>query len=508
MEHNILKAPVYSECTVCRETAEVPIDVDFTLPDYCPAIARIFRCTVEPRITSRSVNGGSAAVEGTFCVNVIYADSDDRICAYEYQSRFSHSFELENPEKDIRTVCKMRVEYVNCRAVSERKLDVHGAAAVTFRAICRKTTDIVTDYDDPDGQLRRESIPATTPMGSAEKYLMMEEEIEIGQAQPPVRALLRYDTSVMIRECKLLNEKAIVKGEIVLNAVYNTENDKLQSVHSVLPFSQLVEIPGAGEQCGCDADVTVCSSELTPRTGVGGEIRSFSFSAKLSVCANAYCEKEIEAVLDAYSRRRDLEINSSELNIRRVCQKLSETCQSKAEISFPDITLSGIADLWCDAPEGNARFENGELVIEGKTTACIIAVDENGAPSFFDKTVDFSCRYPVGDIEGAWCEPELRVRSVSYTMLGNDKIELRLEIGIFACVYSVKNISVITELKPGEVRKSSGSASALTIYFAAPGEEVWDIARRYRSSVDEICQINDIHEKTLSGGKMVLVPMC
>lgn len=507
MEHNILKEPVYSENTVCAETAEVPIDADFILPDYCPSIAKIFKCTVNPRIVSRSFNAQSADIEGMLCINVIYANADNEICAYEYQSRFSHSFALSCEERELRAVCRIKTEYVNCRAVSDRKLEIHGAAALFFNAVCRKATDIITDYDDPDAQLRRECIPAAAPMGAAEKYLMLEEEIEIGQAQLPIKLLVRYDTAVMVRECKLLNEKAIVKGEIVLTAIYNTEGEKLQSVRSVLPFSQLIEIPGAGEKCECDASASLCLSELKPRTGIGGESRSFSFSAKLLICATAYCEREIETVLDAYSRKRELEVSRSEISVKRVCQKLSEVCQSKAELSFSDITLSGIADIWCDNPGGAARIENGELIIDGKTTVCVIALDENGAPSFFDKTVGFNCKYQVSDIKSACCEPELQVKSVSYTMLGNDKIELRIEIAVFACVYSVENISVVTGLKPGESRQASDSGSAMTIYFAAPGENVWDIARRYRSSVEEICQINDIHEHTLTGGKMILVPM-
>ena len=507
MENNILKVPVYTECTVCRETAEVPIDIDFTLPDYCPAVSRIFKCAVNPRIASKSISGSSANIEGNFCVNIIYADADNRLCAYEYSAPFSRSFELEGEEKELRAVCRMRVEYVNCRAVTDRRIDLHGAAGITFRAVCRKAADIVTDYDDPDGQLRRESIPATTPMGEAEKYLMLEEEIEIGQAQLPVRMLIRYDTAVMVRECKLLNEKAIVKGEIVLTAIYNTDSEKLQSVRSVLPFSQLLEIPGAGEQCSCDAEVTVCSSELKPRTGVGGEIRSFSFSAKLLVCANAFCEREVEAVLDAYSRKRELDVKRSEITFRRICQKLTETCQCKTELSFSDTPLSGVADLWCNIINSSTRFENGDIIIEGKLSACVIALDENGAPVFFDKDVDFSCQYPIGDIEGAWCEPELQIRSVSYTMLGGDKVELRIEIGIFACIYSVKGIPVVTGLVPGDVRSDSADRSALTIYYASAGEDVWDIARRYRSSVDEICQINDIRDNRLTAAKMILVPM-
>lgn len=507
MENNTLKTPVYSNQNIYCDNVEVPIDIDFMLPDYCPGISRIFKCIVIPRIVSKNINGAIANIEGSFTVNIIYTDADKRMCAYEYQSPFSKSFEIGNDGNDIHLQAKIKMEYVNCRAVTERRIDIHGAAGISIKVFERRKTDIITDYDDADTQLKRESIPATTPMGFAEKYLMLEEEIEIGQAQLPVRTLLRYDTAVLIRECKLLNEKAVVKGEITLTVLYNTDSEKIQTVRAVLPFSQLIELAGAGEQCGCDAVVNICSLELKPRTGISGETRSFSMNAKLLVSVTAFCDREIDAVLDAYSRKSELEIKKNDVTFKRVCKKLSEVCQCKSEISFSDITLSGISDIWCDIHNSNVKFSDEDIIIEGKANACVIAIDENGHPNFYDKVIDFNCSYPIGQIKGACCDPDVEIKSVSYTMLGNDKIEVRLEIGIFACVYSVDAVPIVTALTKGEVRPYTSDRGAMTIYFAAAGEHVWDIARHYRSSVEEICQINDIKDEILPAEKMILVPM-
>lgn len=507
MENNTLKTAVYSNQNIYCDSMEVPIDIDFTLPDYCPSVNRIFKCIVTPGIVSKNLNGAVGNIDGLFTVNIIYTDADNRICAYEHQSPFSRSFELGNDGKDIQLCAKIKMEYINCRAVTEKRIDIHGAASIRVKVFERQKTEIITDYDDADAQLKRECIPATTPMGYAEKYLMLEEEIEIGQAQLPVRTLLRYDTAVMIRECKLLNEKAIVKGEMIITALYNTDTEKIQTVRAVLPFSQLLEMSGAGDQCSCDAEVDICTVELKPRTGINGEIRSFSMVAKLLVGATAFCDKDIEAVLDAYSRKNELEVKKSDIVIKKVCKKINEVCHTKSEIAFSDITLSGISDIWCDVQNSNVKFSDEDIMINGKANACVIAIDDNGKPNFYDKVIDFECAFPIGKIHGACCEPDIEIKSVSYTMLGNDKIEVRLEIGIYACVYSVDSVPIITELKKGETRRFSTDRGAMTIYFAAAGEHVWDIACRYHSSVDEICQINDIKDKILASEKMILVPM-
>ena len=43
MEERIIKTSVFFNDTLFNETAEQPIDVDLTLPDYCPDISKIFQ---------------------------------------------------------------------------------------------------------------------------------------------------------------------------------------------------------------------------------------------------------------------------------------------------------------------------------------------------------------------------------------------------------------------------------------------------------------------------------
>ena len=47
----------------------------------------------------------------------------------------------------------------------------------------------------------------------------------------------------------------------------------------------------------------------------------------------------------------------------------------------------------------------------------------------------------------------------------------------------------------------------MTVYFANQNESVWDIARIYNASVDEIMRINDLDNEKLPAGRMILVPI-
>ena len=60
---------------------EQPVDLDISLPDYCPDIQRILKCQVYPRITGRNIMGDRLELEGTYSVKVFYLDAERRCAA-------------------------------------------------------------------------------------------------------------------------------------------------------------------------------------------------------------------------------------------------------------------------------------------------------------------------------------------------------------------------------------------------------------------------------------------
>ncbi|MEG0978834.1 MAG: LysM peptidoglycan-binding domain-containing protein, partial [Oscillospiraceae bacterium] len=48
--------------------------------------------------------------------------------------------------------------------------------------------------------------------------------------------------------------------------------------------------------------------------------------------------------------------------------------------------------------------------------------------------------------------------------------------------------------------------AALTIYFSQGGENVWDIARRYNTTVEAIMRENSLADEQVSEKAMLLIP--
>ena len=507
MEEKIIKTNVLVNDVLFNETAEQPIDVDFSLPDFCPDISKIFKCRAVSRISSKSINGKNITVDGCVCITVLYCDETGKLCSYEYQYPFSKNLEMSEEGGSANLCCRTKCEYINCRAVTGRKIDIHGAVSISVRVFRRKGTDIISDIDDPNIEQRRGTAPATIPMGYSEKYLMVEEDIAIGQGQPAIGRILRYDAKPCVRESKIINDKTVVKGDMSVWILYSPEDEGApQCVKTVIPFSQIIDMEGITDSCECETKSETSFLEIKPKSGEGGA-KCFSLTAKLLLSCEAFCGNDIAVLLDAFSRKYMADIKKERISFNKICDSVSEIFHCKKNIEL-DEPVSSVTDLWCDMQSVNTKFENENMLVNGTVIACVLACAGTGEAVYFEKPIDFEYKYPLkAPSQALHCTPEIDISSCGYTIMSAENIELRIDLSVNAAIYNCLDMPLITEIRVDESRPAEITAKcAMTIYFTGAGECVWDIAKHYNASTEEIMKINELESECLPEGKMLLIP--
>lgn len=509
MNDKCLKTSVFVNDTVYCETTEQAVDIDFTLPDYCPDISKIFKCQAVPRISSKGVSGKTVTLDGTVLLTLLYCDKDGNLCSHEYHYPFSKSIEMPNEFGNVNLCCKVNTEYINCRAVTGRKVDIHGAVGIFLKAFKRKNTEIISDIDDCTIELNRGIAPATIPMGYSEKYILIEEELSIGQGQPNVRNIIRCDVKSCVRETKVINDKAVVKGEMTVCVLYCAEGGgNPQTLKTVIPYSQIIDVDGITDTCSCETKSEVAFFEVKPRVNSSGECKMFSLTAKILLTCKATCSNDVPVIYDAFSRKFCTEISKNKVCFEKVVNNISEVYHCKKNVQ-PDTPIESVLDLWCNISSISSEFNEENMCINGTAIISMIVLDETANPFYCEKSVDFEYKYSLNvNPKIAVCEPEIEILSCSYTLISPENIEVRMDLGVNAVIYEKNEVNLISDFTVDEsIAAEKKSRGAMIIYFPDCGEKVWDIAKNYGASVEEIIRINDLDGDTVPEGKMILVPM-
>ena len=506
MEYNILKQNVYVTEPVFNQNLEQPIDIEFTLPDYCHDIDRIIKCVIVPRTAQKSFNGDMLNIDGIAELCLFYTDGSQVRC-YEHLFRFSRQVPLHNMVSNAMAKIIMTTEYVNCRAVSKRRVDIHASINlnVTVTTVCEH--NLVADIDSSSVHTLASSTPATTPMGTGEKYILFSDEVEVPSTNSPIKTLLRTDARAIAHEAKIIGNKVVIKGELTASFFYISENDnRPEHFNCTMPISQIVDIDRLNDSCTATAEIEINELEVKTHTSAAGEIGSISISAKLTVSATAYCNLDIPIVLDAYSTDYDMELEHKPVKFKKVESSLYDNFVSKGSVEFVNDNIVEIIDVWCQPKVTYADITDNSAVIKGIATVNILAVDTDNYPRFYEKQLEFDYEHPCNDGVTEITPPQVISLGCEYSLMPSSA-DIKINLAVHTEMICVNEMNALSEAKLLESKqKQKDDFSRLVIYYSNQKERLWDIARKFNTDIDDLTSINSLTDNEVDKGMILLIP--
>lgn len=512
MNYDVNKDTVFVKKLAFDGCQEIPVDLDFSLPDYCPDIQRILKCGIHPKVSTRNISGDRLNIDGNIDIKIIYVDSDKKsVRCCENTTSFSCSIDLRTSPENAVSIISSRIEYMNCRAVSPRKIDIHGAVAICAKVYNKSGQDIVYKIEGDDVQQKKSQEILSNLEGMGQQQFSISEMLDLGQNKPAPEIIIRSDISLIPKEYKNMVNKVAVKGEALVKILYigDISSGQLEVMEYSIPFNQVIDVPGATDESQC----TVCLEVLSHEEQIQGDEQGVSNfimeDIKAAATIMAYGEKEIEMIKDAYSVNYDLEYTNEIIKLCRISQNIDSSFSVNGTIEFTEFNISRVIDIWSDVSSINGKYENGEILFEGKMNVCILAIDLEETPFYIERIIDVRHKKPLdSDCEEIIVESEICPTAIGYRITGSGSIEVKADINLNATVYTCKKHNTISGATASETQpQTKDSNAALTIYFAEPGETIWDIARKYYTYEDAIKEENDISEEVINQSRMILIPM-
>lgn len=509
MECKATGESVFAKEVLFEGNCEQAVDADFTLPDYCPDIGKLLKCRMEPMITSRQVSFDALTVEGTTRVSVIYLDDRDkkiRCCDRSYP--FTASVPYDKASENVTLLAEAHVDYVNCRAVSQRKLDIHGAFTLHMTAVCMKPVELITDAQGEGLRLKKCGAAISDLACCVQSSFDISEAMELGEGKPPISSIIRTGAVFCVEECKAIANKLIVKGDAIFSMVYCTEQgDDPEHMEYVIPFNQFFDAAGIDENCAVDLKLHCDAVDVALRTDADGEYRRIDADIRAVADICAYRAKEVQWITDAYSVAYEVNCRRRQIKPERLCGTAYETAIVRQTVDTGDVKIDRVCDLWCDVADSRCSWRDGKTVMTGNLAVCMLLRDARQGVVYSEKNVRFDCSVPQ-EACGQVVRPEcaVNVKTCTYTIAGESRVEIQAELCVSAALYEEIPTRLVDSIELDESRpKSADSRPAAVLYFADAGEELWDIAREYNSSVEAIREDNDIDGDAVSDSRLLIV---
>ena len=510
MELNLQKQTIVINDTVFDGKVEHPVECDAQLPDYCPDISKILKCSVAVHIHSTTITAERLVIEGIVHIKVYYLSEQGGLRRAEYRVPITKQVEMRKAPANPIVTASPSVDYMNCRAVNQRRIDVRGAVSLAVKVTDQINTEIISHAEGAGLQLRSDIVQSVEMVRRCESSFSIQEELELGYGKPAIGTIIRSSCAVNVQSYKIVTGKVVTKGDILLQLSYLAADNpnSLEVMEYTLPISQIIDCDGVDEQSVCDISMNAASCDIQPKGDEAGEYTSFSLDVRTDVLVCAWRQKEVSIASDCYSTQYDCGCRQLALPFLRLEKILNEVISRKTVLDLPE-GVEKVMDLWCDIEKLDWKYANEALSVSLRLNVCMFSqmLDDSGC-LYFEQPYEIEENIPVpcaGDT--IKFDPVCGITTCSFGPTGGESIEFRVDISVRGCVFCGFNQLSLSGIEIDENAPKQKEKNKLYLYYASDGESVWNIAKRYNTSVDAIWDENAVESDTLSGKCMLVIPI-
>lgn len=470
---------------VCSFSKAIDVDLDYqeNLEPYNDEMLKILRSSVTNTVLNSDYNNGILTVHGKSKIQITYFNCNDKgLSTVDFDEDFEKCVNIDcdsdNPHFDI---C-VRNKYNNARIINPTRVDIHNSFVINIKAYCEKSCPIIVPADDL--LLKQQRVNNISYISSAYIKNEFEDEALIPADSGSVNRVINVFSNATEEETKIVDNKMLVKSRVSLSILYLTDDNSVMLIEKTVNVNSILDIQGIKEEDISFTDITVSSIYIKPKADKNNEYRSLDILGELNISSRVYRNEELIIPVDAYSIDNDIEAAFSSVELNTDFSQVNETVTEKISINAEKTNITEVLDV-----TASVGFDDGIEV-----TAFI--ADENGNINLLTSRIKTEL--------SNYDELSVNILSSDYIIVSDKELEVRVNLSYKALKFNKSSIKAISGIKNnGAIAKES---PALTVYFADSGEELWSIAKQFRTSVELIKKENELSKEIIDSKRIIIIP--
>lgn len=503
MAVNLEKQTMSLNKVVARDSSVIWIEQDILVPDTKPDVMKIVQVEAVPFVSNTEVTDGSIRVTGEITYYIIYRAMDqDKTRGISMTYPFTQNINVKEAKKGMNAKVLANVRNIIYSLPNERKVSIK--TELVFKYVINETDNIeliqgIKDVEDIEALNAQDTFYNVIDV--KQEVIDAKEDIVIPDTTPQIGEILRVSTNISNTDYKVSYNKILVKGDINLEMLYLEAGDtnNIFTYETVVPFTGMIEFPNIAETSRFDITYSLRNLEITT-----GENNLITVSGEVIVDAIMFEEKQVNYVNDFYSTKNNLDfstqdvavIKNKESFVKQVTLKdnIGNTGDRNKVVSYKIDTEHLVSKV-----TGNTLYIDGALKVAVTFTNMDTGVVD---AKTYDMLVDTSIALNK--------DTEDKNIDVSYKILNSSVIaqagmvEANVTLEITAVVENIDKITIIGEIDESSLDESQ--FSSMYMYIVKKGDNLWSIAKKYKTTVDKIANTNNItDENKLDIGQKILI---
>ena len=492
---------------ICRGTTGVLVEGDVILSDSSPDVAEILCADAKAKVTNSEYRNGKLDVSGCVEFTALYMP-DDECAELKCMCRtfdFLTSVDIKG-NNNTKFRAEANTEHIGFTLVNSRKLSAKVMVSVKAWGIEDKCYEPIVEMTGDDVEYIEKKYSLYMPISESCSHIQVNDLLTVPEEMADIGEILKVDAWVTQSDIRVMNDKAMVQGDIHLNTIYTADDEKGSTacVSHTVPFTEIVEAPGADEQSVVKVDFDVSEISASIKGDLNGNTKIISLESVICACVKVSKTVSQSLIDDCYLLTGKTELKQEKMMISEyiTSENVKLTERQTAEIPA-NVQIKEIVSCSAKPILKNAYWENGAIQADGSLITYLIYRDEQG--NLRCAVTESEIKWKKALSEQCNVEAHINLEHVSGAIEGNSA-NILVNMDFFVKALKCRDVNILTDCEQGIEEKNTTKPS-MVVYFAKDGDTVWNVAKKYCTKAEIIKNANRLDTEKIEKGKRLLIPM-
>lgn len=503
----IIKENVHMLRVKSEASNQLTFDEDYNVPDVKPDIGRMIQNKGEVQVEEVKLSQDHAYVKAQLVVDLLYVADGEEGKVYSLSAKLpiEETLNLEGIESGDKICLKWEIEDLSLHVINSRKLNIK--SIVSFFAVVDDLADVQLPIGLVQDDVSMKAKPVRVMGLSIHKKdtMRVKEEISLASNKPNIFEILWDTIEVRGLDIRPEEDKVVVKGELFIFVLYagDDEGNPLQWLEHSIPFFGEVECGGCSQDMIPNIEVNILQQGLEVKPDPDGEERLMQADVVLELDMKIYQEEDHNLLLDVYTPLVQCRPQSHEETLENLLVRNFSKCRVNERVDVKE-TQGKILQI-CHS-HGSIKIDKTKIVkdgiqVDGVVQIKVLYIVGNDNMPFYSMEAMIPFTHvieAVGIDENCTWHLRTDLEQLSTTMLDSNEIEVKIVMNLNALVLNRQSEQIIDSIEeePLDMEKIQ-SMPGITVYMVRPGDTLWDIAKNFYTTVDDICAINELESQEI-----------
>lgn len=503
-----------------KETTQILLEEDILVPDIKPDLSNIVSIEGKVKIIDKDIANGKVKCTGKMDLKILYVPVENRgdypLVPMDAVVDFRNELDyLVSDKSDVEM--NVNVEHMDYSIVNERKLKIKAVANITAKSYQALNMDLVSKNENEEMQFLTNQIHYTDILERKKAAIDIKEELSIKEGMPEIGQILNWDINIFENQKQIINDRAVINATVQYNILYLSDEVEPTPVlfRDVSEFTQFIDIKNVEGNVDSKVNFTLNYSNISLKQDVEENATLLEADIDIQTDLEVTQLKEQEILIDAYHPQKEIEVEKDSIKPKRLCGKGAAEIPIREIITLPDMSpdAARVVDINAKVIETDSYVENEKDIAEGVLVITVLYQSNEESKGIVGFKEEIPFRHAIemqGLKDNCEMERDIIMKKIDFELMNSKQIEINADVYMKSIAYAKETYEALTKVVVLDEVVSVESDPSIIVYIIKKDDNLWKIAKKYRTTIEEIKTINNIadEQEVRSGEKLILLKNC